>query len=258
MTRRWLDPSVFTDEKLATATVAERHLFIAMIANQDDDGRLLAHPGYLRSITFPYDDFTNEQIKEMRDHLAQINPNVIIYQNGGNEYIQLKRHARYQRPRYYHPSRFPAPAGWPFEESNQQVTKEQPQSIQNATKQQPEKHQIVTLGEGEGEGKGLDLDLDLDKGEGKGLKRHSTASPATLTQIYNEFVDSFEKGWGEKTTGKLLAQMRDFSQELCAAGCPPSYVSEAFKEAASMNKLSLSYVKAILFDWLGIPRAPPG
>jgi hypothetical protein len=115
MPRRWLDPAFFTDEKLAKATLEERHLFAAMIANQDDDGRLLGHPGYLRSIAFPYDDFTNEDVKRMRDHLAEVNPNIIVYDNSGDEYIQLKRHARYQQPRYYHKSKFPAPPGWPFE-----------------------------------------------------------------------------------------------------------------------------------------------
>jgi hypothetical protein len=113
--RRWIDPDLFTDEKLAKATLAERYLFAAMIANQDDDGRLLGHPGYLRSIAFPYDDYTKEEVKEMRDHLAEVNPNVIIYNNSGDEYIQLRRHARYQQPRYYHKSKFPAPPGWPFE-----------------------------------------------------------------------------------------------------------------------------------------------
>ena len=115
MPRRWIDPDLFTDEKLAKATLAERYLFAAMIANQDDDGRLLGHPGYLRSIAFPYDDYTKEEVKEMRDHLAEVNPNVIVYNNSGNEYIQLRRHARYQQPRYYHKSKFPAPPGWPFE-----------------------------------------------------------------------------------------------------------------------------------------------
>jgi len=115
MPRRWLDPTFFTDEKLAMATLEERYLFAAMIANQDDDGRLLGHPGYLRSVAFPYDDFTNEEVKQMRDHLAEVNSNVIVYNNSGNEYIQLKRHARYQQPRYYHQSKFPAPPGWPFE-----------------------------------------------------------------------------------------------------------------------------------------------
>lgn len=145
MPRRWIDPTFFTDEKLAKATLEERHVFAAMIANQDDDGRLLGHPGYLRSIAFPYDDFSNDQVKHMRDHLAEVNPNVIVYQNAGNEYVQLKRHHRYQRPRYYHPSKFPAPPGWPFKDevsqNNSEVTEGSPQSTHKATKQAPHGNQ---------------------------------------------------------------------------------------------------------------------
>jgi len=152
MSRRWLDPAFFSDEKLAKATIEERQLFAAMIANQDDDGRLLGHPGYLRSIAFPYDDFSIDEVRQMRDHLTEVNPNVIVYENSSDEYIQLRRHKRYQRPRYYHPSKFPAPLGWPFEEqqpastpegttqlpdSNHEVTTELPSSISNHDATQP-------------------------------------------------------------------------------------------------------------------------
>ncbi|MDD5537791.1 MAG: hypothetical protein PHF12_02355 [Candidatus Omnitrophica bacterium] len=203
MTRRWLDPSLFNDEKLAKATPIERLLFVAVVANQDDDGRLLGHPGYLRSIAFPYDDFTIEQVKQMRDHLAEINANFIVYKVGSDEYIQLKRHARYQRPRYYHPSKYPVPAGWPFEDEganssseaaagssesdheetaqqpleqetgNHTATTQSPQGNQKATAQHTEDRVRVGLG-----GAGLDQDLDLDKGKAKGIPAVSPAQTA--------------------------------------------------------------------------------
>lgn len=116
MTRRWLDPNFFTDEKVGRLSMPERQLFAAMIANQDDDGRLKGHPAYLRSITFPYDELTTDEVRRMRDHIAEVNPNVMVYQNTSEDYIQLKRHRRYQRPRYYNPSKLPAPPGWPFED----------------------------------------------------------------------------------------------------------------------------------------------
>ena len=61
--------------------------------------------------------------------------------------------------------------------------------------------------------------------------------------------------------GKDLAQLRDLADELVAAGgCPLSYIREAFREAAGQekkSKKSVRYVRAILLDWLGVPRAPP-
>ncbi|GAI62443.1 unnamed protein product [marine sediment metagenome] len=86
----------------------------------------------------------------------------------------------------------------------------------------------------EGKGKGL----DLDKGKGKGIGR-GTPSPATQTEIYNKFIECFEKGWGLKTTGRVLAQIRDFSQELSAAGNLDTFASRLY-HALKMVCYSLS------------------
>jgi len=54
------------------------------------------------------------------------------------------------------------------------------------------------------------------------------------------------------------AQIRDLAEELSAAGgCPLSYIREAFREAAGQqpkSKMSVSYVRAVLLDWLGVAR----
>jgi len=246
MPRRWLAPEFFTDEKMKKATIPERLLAAAIIANQDDDGRLRGDPAYLRAITFLYDDYSLDEVRAMRDHLTKVNPNILVYENDGEEYIQLKQYKRYQRPRYYHPSKFPAPPGWPSEEeSNQKVTEKQPSS-----------NQVVTLGEGKG--KGLDLDLDLDKGKGEGRKPHPTPTPAASSeQILETLFHCHEKGWGKLPGAKISAQLRDLSKKLFAAHCPLDYIDQAFKEAAHLNKYSVSYVRAILLDWLGVERGPP-
>jgi len=238
MPKRWIDPAFFTDEKMKRATVPERLLAAAIIAHQDDDGRLKGDPAYLRAIAFLYDDYSLEEVKAMRDHLTQANPNIIVYENAGDEYIQLKHHKRYQRPRYYHPSKFPAPPGWPFEE-------QQPSSNQGETIQQPSSNQEVTQGEGEGKG------LDLDKGKGIGRGR-GTPSPVALA-----LLDNFPKAFGKKPNSRELAYLRDIEKEISAAGATAEQVRDAFKEAAKQNKLHLSYVRAVLLDWLGVARGPP-
>jgi len=244
MTRRWLAPDFFTDEKMKRATVPERLLAAAIIANQDDDGRLRGDPAYLRSIAFLYDGYSLDEVREMRDHLAKINPNIHVYQNDGDDYIQLKRYKRYQRPRYYHPSKFPVPPGWPLEEeSNQAVTTQQPQSHQIVTEKQPLSDQEVTLGEGKGKG------LDLDKGRGIGRGTKHTPSPVGLALLEN-----FPKAFGREPDSRERAYLRDIEKEISAAGATAEQVHDAYKEAAGQNKLKLSYVRAILLDWLGIER----
>lgn len=109
--RRMIDPDFWTDSKLGKATRDERLLFIGLFSNADDEGRIMADPPYLKSIIFPYDDdITSSHVREMRDHLAQINSNVILYQNSGEDYIQLKQWDRHQKPRYPKSSKFPPPA----------------------------------------------------------------------------------------------------------------------------------------------------
>lgn len=258
MPRRWLDPALFTDEKLAKAVPQERLLFTALIANQDDDGRLLAHPGYLRSIAFPYDDFTIEQVKEMRDHLTQVNPNIIVYENSGHEYIQLKRHSRYQRPRYYHPSKLPAPPGWPFKN-------EQANGNLKATTQLPLGNPTVPKQYTE-DRVGVDLDKDLDKGKtgrgkaGKTKKRLKPPSPTADTllefnSLFQTLVDTHHLGWGRMPDSRETAQLRDLAKEISSAGgATVEQIHDAFREAATHNKLHISYVAQILRDWLGIEK----
>ena len=54
---------------------------------------------------------------------------------------------------------------------------------------------------------------------------------------------------------KAGAQLRDLAIELSAAGgCPADTIKQAFDEAAGQRKYSVSYVRAVLLDWLGIER----
>ena len=246
MPKRWFDPAFFTDEKMKRATVPERLLAAAIIANQDDDGRLRGDPAYLRAISFLYDDYSLEEVKTMRDHLAEVNPNIIVYENAGDAYIQLKRHKRYQKPRYYHPSKFPAPSGWPFKEeipsSNQTETEKQPSSNQSA----PEEYT-------EGEGKGNKLDLDKGKGIGigRGIRAQQQPSPSPVSTA---LLDNFPKAFGREPDSREIAYLRDIEREISAAGATAAQVCDAYKEAAKHNKLHLSYVAEILRQWLGIER----
>ncbi len=48
--------------------------------------------------------------------------------------------------------------------------------------------------------------------------------------------------------------MRDLAKEIATVGGTPEQIHDAFKEAAFHNKLHISYVRAVLLDWLGIER----
>ncbi len=51
------------------------------------------------------------------------------------------------------------------------------------------------------------------------------------------------------------AQLRDLAKEISSAGgCPLEHIDQAFREAAGQVKFHISYVRAVLLDWLGIER----
>ncbi|KKL81522.1 hypothetical protein LCGC14_1993880, partial [marine sediment metagenome] len=50
-------------------------------------------------------------------------------------------------------------------------------------------------------------------------------------------------------------QLRDLGTELSRrGGVPLDYIRQAFGEAAGATTFHISYVRAVLFDWLRYPR----
>ena len=84
---------------------------------------------------------------------------------------------------------------------------------------------------------------------------------------FNLILDCFKNSWAKVPAGKPwqtiprepkpreLAQLRDLAKQISAAGgCSPSYISSAFNEAAGHSKMTISYVRAIILDWMGVAR----
>ena len=95
------------------------------------------------------------------------------------------------------------------------------------------------------------------------------ASPSEI-EILQALTSSFKRRWGRvpahapdtiivrEPGAKETAQLRDLAREISSAGgCPLDYTDQAFDEAVSARKLHISYVRAILLDWLGIERVHP-
>ncbi len=95
-------------------------------------------------------------------------------------------------------------------------------------------------------------------------------SPGTLlseNDYFEKLMACFTIGWGHvsatdldtvtprRAGGKETAQLRDLAQEISSAGgCPLDWIDDAFKEGADQSKPHISYVRAILLDWLDIER----
>lgn len=111
MTRRMIDSSMWSNENFAALPAMARLLQIGIINHADDQGRIKAHPAYLRSQIFPYDDVAIDDIRNWLQLITQ-NGTAIIYEADGKEYIQLVKWWDYQSLQYAAPSEYPAPGAW--------------------------------------------------------------------------------------------------------------------------------------------------
>lgn len=111
MTRRMLDGSIWSNEHFADLPPMARLLLIGIINLADDQGRMKAHPAYLRSQVFPYDDVA---LDDVLGWLARIEANdtVRLYEVDGKQYLQLTNWWQYQSHSFASPSEHPRPAGW--------------------------------------------------------------------------------------------------------------------------------------------------
>jgi len=96
-------------------------------------------------------------------------------------------------------------------------------------------------------------------------------SPAGLSlqesEVYDSILENFRSRFGKplppdyknikprEPDFRELAQLRDLAKEISAAGgCEYPMIKQAFDEASGQHKQHISYVRAVLLDWLGVER----
>ena len=104
------------------------------------------------------------------------------------------------------------------------------------------------------------------------MRKEPSPSPTTdQPEILRELTHCFKIEWGRvpaRETDKVIprepgaresAQLRDLAEELSAAGgCPLKTIKEAFRDVAGHpGKMHISYVRKVLYAWLGMGRGPP-
>lgn len=127
--KRMIDPGFWTDEKLGTCTRDERLLFMGLISNADDDGRLPGHPALLKSMIFPYDyDITPDDVEKWAQSLFQKRL-IAIYKANGQTYIWVCNFSKHQSIKKKTESKLPAPPGNPFGDGNCNSGEEVPHQL---------------------------------------------------------------------------------------------------------------------------------
>ena len=93
--KRMIDPSFWIDEKLGKMELINRLLFMGLISNSDDEGRLVGNFSLINSIIFPYDGFSIKKIEKAIKEIANLNM-IIVYTNDNQQYIQIVNFLEYQ------------------------------------------------------------------------------------------------------------------------------------------------------------------
>lgn len=105
--RRMIDPSIWSDSLVGSLSDPARILFIALISNADDEGRLEADALSLRRTAFGFRDVTVADVEGWLAEIASTLRSVAVYQRDGRRYVELQNWLSYQTINRPTPSRIP-------------------------------------------------------------------------------------------------------------------------------------------------------
>ena len=275
--------SYSTDRRYGRLSLKACALFPLMWANADDQGRLCGDPEEIKYAACPnIDHITKADIPELLEELTK-NDLIKVYDTSKTEAIQILDWWDVHRPQWAWPSQYPPPEGWQDHLRYKRGAKEVATQSWPVSGETQNGTQVIAqvsnkVGSGEQSQKPLTTPSENESENERGKRRGRGNSPEDSgetqngTQVSNKvgsgekpapsptasaLLENFPKAFGRNPNSRELAYLRDIEKEISAAGAAAEQVRDAFKEAAKQNKLHLSYVRAVLLDWLGIARGPP-
>ena len=272
---RIVPQSLSTDPRMGQLGLKAALLFPLIWINCDDQGRVSGNPHEIKYACCPnIDHITKTDIAEL---LKELEEQGLIkgYTTSKTKAIQMLDWWDVQKLQWAYPSDYPPPEGWqdhlryhptpkeiitenwpPSGQPSELLPSALPSAPANSlpSKLQSEVSQTLpTENEKEKEGGNR-------RGRGILPSTLGSRSPPSLTGsiLFQLLVDTFPKAWGRMPNSRETAQLRDLGKEISSAGgATAEQVHDAFKEVAKQNKLYISYVRAVLLDWLGVARGPP-
>jgi len=109
--KRVINSKIRTSQTFASLSYRQRDLWHGLIVVADDQGRLPGVPAYVRSVVFPYDDITLEDLIDDLMALEAIG-NILLYVADGAQYIQIIKWWCYQKMQWAGKSDCPPADGW--------------------------------------------------------------------------------------------------------------------------------------------------
>jgi len=279
--------SYSTDRRYGRLSLKAVALFPLLWVNADDQGRLCGDHEEVKYTCCPnVDHITKADVPELLDELHD-NKLILCYDTPKSAAIQMLDWWDIQRPQWAYPSEYPPPEGWNdrlrYHSSPTEIITENwatpSQFDRNLRSTLPStlRRELGSTAPKLPQTPSTETEKEEEEEEEEGRSRsalRSTPHPRhlVLTEqnkgIYETLKENYRMRWGHvraekpdkiiprRLPAKDDAQLRDLAIELSAAGgCPADTIKQAFDEAAGLHKFSISYVRAVLFDWLGIERA---
>lgn len=94
--KRMIDPTIWADEDFGSLSADAMVMYMGMISNADDEGRLPGNALYLTSTIFPYRGFDEKKSNTLRNEILSKMKSVILYTVDEKEYLQFKNWLQYQ------------------------------------------------------------------------------------------------------------------------------------------------------------------
>ena len=219
---RLIHPACATSLSLANLSPLAELLFFHMIANADDQGRLPGDLRVLKALVCPMrEEITRENLGTLLSEIELQNL-VICYSDCEGPVIQISKWWKYQTQQWAYRSQYTPPPGWTdhlrFKKGGTVHTSDWPPA-----------------GEASGEAMGEPPGDTSGKGTGNPIR-------AQFSQLYEKEIGVI--------SAAISQELTEFAAEYKAKEAPLGWISEAFKEAAAMNKRNWKYVKAILIRWM--------
>jgi len=278
---RMFPQSYSTDRRYGRLSLKAIGLYPMMWSNADDQGRLCGDPEEIKYAVCPnVDHITKQDIPELLQEL-QDRDLILCYDTPKSTAIQmLDWWDANQKMQWAWPSDYQPPEGWQDhlrykkdaktvltqswppsgERSGEDAVVAQVSGVESSGDDSTIAQVSSVESSGEQDEKRfphLPKETIKQTKTKRGNSPESSGEESSPSPIGLALLEDFPKAFGREPDSREKAYLRDIEREISAAGATAVQVKAAYKEAATHNKLHLSYVRGILFDWLGLERGPP-
>ena len=209
---RSLKPEIWDDEAVGAISRDARLLFVGLITQADDDGRLRGDPRLVGAQVFPYDALAPTQVEAWLEELAEIGL-IVRYENADRPFIELPAWKRHQRINRASESAFPSP------EADDSVR------THGTLSEDSRPHARAWIKEGRGEDQGEERIRIKERIKESSSSKNSVELP---TQIFQFWVKAMEKS---KRT-RFTHERRKRVKERLAEGYSVDEIEQAISNVA--------------------------